>query len=298
MPHPAPPLRSYLGFAHRYASEVIRARRRPPEPMAQPAERPDPATWSNDRITLSWLGHATVLINFFGRWILTDPVLGKRIGVRVAGVTLGPKRYSLPALRVRDLPALDLLLVSHAHMDHLDLATLNRLPRSVRVITHRGVGDLLGRFSQVDEIAWGQTLEHDGLTITGTGGKHWGARTLTDHQRGYGGFLVEAQQRRVFFAGDTAYTEMYQPIGQSGGVDLAIMPIGAYDPWIANHANPEQAWSMAGHLGARQVLPVHHSTFRLSREPRGEPLERLLEAAGDQQARVVGRGIGETITLP
>ncbi|HEV8454013.1 MAG TPA: MBL fold metallo-hydrolase, partial [Gemmatimonadales bacterium] len=86
-------------------------------------------------------------------------------------------------------------------------------------------------------------------------------------------------------------------IGQSGGVDLAILPIGAYDPWIGNHANPEQAWTMAGHLGARQVLPVHHSTFRLSREPREEPLKRLLAATGDQRDRVVGRGIGETITI-
>jgi L-ascorbate metabolism protein UlaG (beta-lactamase superfamily) len=267
------------------------------QPILSPAARPDPASWPNDRVTLAWLGHATVLINFYGRWILTDPALGKRIGVRVAGMTLGPRRYSHPALRLRDLPAVDLLLISHAHMDHLDLATLGRLPRTVRVITHRGVGNLLGRFSQVDEIAWGQALEHDGLTIHGTGGKHWGARTLTDIQRGYGGFLVEARQRRVLFAGDTAYTEMYQPIGRSGGVDLAILPIGAYDPWIGNHASPEQAWSMAGQMGARQVLPVHHSTFRLSREPREEPLQRLLAAAGDEEYRIVGRGIGETFTL-
>jgi L-ascorbate metabolism protein UlaG (beta-lactamase superfamily) len=267
------------------------------QPILAPAARPDPASWPNDCVTLAWLGHATVLINFYGRWILTDPALGKRIGVRVAGMTLGPRRYSHPALRLRDLPALDLLLISHAHMDHLDLATLGRLPRTVRVITHRGVGDLLGRFSQVDEIAWGQALEHDGLTIYGTGGKHWGARTLTDVQRGYGGFLVEARQRRVLFAGDTAYTEIYQPIGRSGGVDLAILPIGAYDPWIGNHANPEQAWSMAGQMGARQVLPVHHSTFRLSREPSEEPLQRLLAAAGPDADRIVGREIGETIQL-
>lgn len=267
------------------------------QPLLAPAVRPAPASWPDDRVTLSWLGHATVLINFFGSWILTDPVLGKRIGVRVAGMTLGPRRYSQPALRIRDLPALDLLLISHAHMDHLDLATLGRLPGTVRVITHHGVGDLLGRFARVDEIAWGASLEHGDLTITGTGGKHWGARTLTDRQRGYGGFLVESRGRRILFSGDTAYTEMYRPIGQSGGVDLAILPIGAYDPWIGNHANPEQAWSMARQMGARQLLPVHHSTFWLSREPREEPLQRLLAAAGEEQGRIVGRGIGETIQL-
>ena len=290
-------LRRYIGFAHRYTREVVRARQSPREAIASPAARPDPASWPDDRITLAWLGHATVLINFFGRWIVTDPALGNRIGIRIAGVTLGPRRLSHPALQVRDLPPLDLLLISHAHMDHLDLATLGRLPRSVRVVTHRGVGDLLTRFHQVDEIAWGETLDHDGLTITGTGGKHWGARTLTDHQRGFGGFLVGGMGRRIFFSGDTAYTELYQPIGQSGGVDLAMLPIGAYDPWIANHASPEQAWSMAGQAGARRVLPLHHSTFRLSREPRDEPLQRLLAAAGPEQDRIVGRGIGQTVSL-
>jgi L-ascorbate metabolism protein UlaG (beta-lactamase superfamily) len=102
----------------------------------------------------------------------------------------------------------------------------------------------------------------------------------------------------VLFAGDTAYTTALAPLGRRTRIDLAILPIGAYDPWIANHASPEQAWAMFKALGAEYVLPVHHSTFRLSREPVDEPLERFMAAAGPEGWRVVGKEIGATSELP
>ncbi len=265
--------------------------------MAETDLRPEPATWSNSTITAAWLGHSTVLLNFLGTWILTDPALASRIGIRVAGVTLGPRRLSRPALSLRELPPLDLILISHAHMDHLDLGTLRQFPRHTRVITHRGVSDLLRRFHQVDELAWGERVEHGGVSIEGIGARHWGARTITDQQRGYGGFLLEKADHRVLFAGDTAYTTAYRALA-SRKPDLAILPIGAYDPWIANHASPEEAWSMARDMAAEYVMPVHHSTFRLSREPVDEPMRRLLDAAGTDSWRVVGRTIGDTFALP
>lgn len=120
----------------------------------------------------------------------------------------------------------------------------------------------------------------------------WGARTLHDRERGFGGFLVEKLGRRLLYAGDTAYTGLYR--GYAGrGIDLAILPIGAYDPWIANHANPEEAWRMGREMDARYLMPVHHSTFRLSREPMEEPLQRLLQSAGSERWRVVGGEIGQ-----
>ena len=290
------PLGGYLQFARRYASHAI-SQRRLPATLEAEIHHPDPASWPNDRLTAAWIGHATVLMNFLGTWIITDPVLANRIGIRIAGLTLGPRRLTEPALRVRDLPELDLILLSHAHMDHLDLATLQRLPRRTRVITHLGVSSLLRRFDQVNEIRWGERLDLDGLIVEGTGARHWGARTLRDQQRGFGGFLLEKSGKNVLFAGDTAYTDLYR--GYAGrGIDLAIFPIGAYDPWIANHANPEEAWRMGREMEARFLMPVHHLTFRLSREPILEPMERFVRASGLDEWRVVGREIGQTWTLP
>ena len=121
---------------------------------------------------------------------------------------------------------------------------------------------------------------------------------ITDQHRGYGGYLLQKGSRTVLFAGDTAYTNALTPLGLRGRIDLAILPIGAYDPWIANHASPEQAWTMFKRLGAEYVLPVHHSTFRLSREPVDEPLQRFMAAAGAESWRVIGREIGATSEVP
>jgi L-ascorbate metabolism protein UlaG (beta-lactamase superfamily) len=285
------PLQGYLKFVSRYARHAWAGQR--PVALETKTHRPDPASWLDDRVTSAWLGHATVVVNFFGTWIITDPVLADRIGIRIGGIVMGPRRLTRPALRIRDLPPVDLILISHAHMDHLDLATLSRFPRNIRVITHRGVGDLLRRFQQVDEIGWGEQLRHGDLTIEGVGARHWGARTIHDQQRGFGGFLLEQSGKSVLYAGDTAYTDLYRSYA-GRGIDLAILPIGAYDPWIANHASPEEAWQMGRDMKAEFIMPIHHSTFRLSREPMEEPLQRLLKAAGPEDWRIITREIGHT----
>jgi L-ascorbate metabolism protein UlaG (beta-lactamase superfamily) len=263
-----------------------------------PAQRPEPLTWPDDRLTLSWLGHATVLLNFFGRRIVTDPVLENRIGIGRGLLKLGPRRLAPPALRARELPPLDLVLLSHAHMDHTDLGTLGALPRRTPVVVQPGNRDLVRRFRQVEELPWGQTVEMAGVEITSVEVRHWGARMIHDQQRGYGGYLLRRSGVTVLFAGDTAYTEAFARLGRSARVDLAILPIGAYDPWIANHASPEEAWRMFRALGATWVLPVHHSTFRLSREPLDEPVHRLLAAAGEERWRVLPTTLGATWSMP
>jgi L-ascorbate metabolism protein UlaG (beta-lactamase superfamily) len=207
---------------------------------------------------------------------------------------VGPRRLVEPALQPKELPRLDVLLLSHAHMDHTDLGTLRFLPRQVPVVVQPGNRDLVRRFRTVHELAWGQTLELGGLRIESTQARHWGARMITDRHRGYGGYLLQKSGRTVLFAGDTAYTDVLTQLGHRTRIDLAILAIGAYDPWIANHASPEQAWEMFQRLRATYVLPVHHSTFRLSREPVGEPLRRFLEAAGAERWRVVGTELGST----
>lgn len=291
-------LKTYSSFARRFAGKFVRDRLEERRmPMLAAPHRPEPEKWSDERLTVAWLGHATVLINFYGTWILTDPALRTRIGVRVGSVTLGPRRLVRPALSFKELPALDAVLVSHAHMDHCDLGTLRRLPRRAHAVVQKGNGDLVRRFARVDELSWGESVEIKGARVEALEVNHWGARKLTDKHRGYGGFLIEKRGRALVFGGDTAYTNAFSRLKRRGTrVDLAILPIGAYDPYVYVHANPEQAWQMAREMGAKFILPMHHSTFRLSREPVGEPIKRVLAAAGRE--RVAITEIGETWTLP
>lgn len=293
------PFTDRLAFARRYARDAALYRRQEAEPcIASPPHRPEPSAWPGDRLTAAWLGHATVLLNVFGTWVLTDPVLERRIGLGRGIVKLGPRRLVQPALRARELPPVDLVLLSHAHMDHTDLGTLRSIPRRVRVVVQPGNRDLVRRFHAVDELAWGETIQVGDLEIESVPVRHWGARMVTDRHRGYGGYLLRKAGRTVLFGGDTAYTDLFSGLRERGPVDLAILPIGAYDPWATSHASPEEAWRMFRALGGDYVLPIHHSTFRLSREPLDEPVRRLLAAAGSERWRVALTEVGQTWSLP
>jgi len=269
--------------------------------MDGPATRPDPARWTGEGLTAAWLGHATVLLDLCGVRILTDPALGERIGVHLGGpVVLGPRRLVAPALRAGELGRVDLVLLSHAHMDHTDLWTLRHLPRETPVVAAPGMDDLLRRFRHRTLLRWGASVRVAGVEVTAVPVRHWGARTVWDRHRGFGGYLLGREGRRVLFAGDTAYTPELARAVAARPPELAILPIGAYDPWIWNHASPEQAWRMFRETGGAYLMPVHHATFRLSREPAGEPLARLRAAAAAEGAgdRIVGAALGETVTLP
>jgi len=276
-------------------------------PIAPAFAKPKPATWSDAQVTLAWLGHATVLINFFGVKILTDPVLFSRIGIRLPGFTIGPKRLTAPALQFHELPKIDLILISHAHFDHLDLRTLGRFDESTTVITARATSDLLRRtrFREINELDWGEhkilKTASGEIDISAFPVKHWGARKRHDDYRGYNGYVLESHgrgSRRIIFAGDTAMTESFAELRQRGDIHVAIMSIGAYNPWIRSHCTPEQAIEMATAAGARFIVPVHHQTFRLSFEPFREPIERFGPALRKTPERTALREIGETFVLP
>ena len=292
-------LKTYARFARQHARRFLSQRfAEAGKPIPAAPHRPAPTGWDDDSLTVAWLGHATVLINFYGTWLLTDPALRPNVGVSVAGLTLGPRRLVKPALSIPELPPLDAVLVSHAHMDHCDLGTLRRLPRKVHAVVQRGNGDLVRRFQKSHELGWGESVEIDGARVESIKVNHWGARKLTDKHRGYGGFLVTKRGRSLVFGGDTAYTTAFASLRHRAAIDLAILPIGAYDPYIHAHASPEQSWAMRREMGATYILPMHHSTFQLSREPVNEPLTRLLRAAGDESWRIVLTEPGETWTLP
>ncbi|HUR93962.1 MAG TPA: MBL fold metallo-hydrolase [Gemmatimonadales bacterium] len=293
------PLAERLAFARRYALNAVVHRRGDFVRCVAPApHRPDPTGWPNDRLTASWLGHATVLLNFHGTTILTDPVLERRIGLGRGFAKIGPRRHIHPALRKRELPGLDAVLLSHAHMDHTDLGTLRAIPASVPVVVQSGNRDLVRRFHAVDELAWGESTRIGDLEIESVETRHWGARMVTDRHRGWGGYLLRKGGRTVLFGGDTAYTDAFTILRERGPVDLAILPIGAYDPWVTSHASPEESWRMFTALGATYLLPIHHATFRLSREPMDEPIRRLLAAAGTERWRVVITEVGQTWSMP
>jgi L-ascorbate metabolism protein UlaG (beta-lactamase superfamily) len=275
------------------------------EPIKPALTKPDPAKWRDTQLTGAWLGHATVLINFFGINILTDPVLFSRIGIRVPFLfTIGPKRLTAPALTVEELPKIDIVILSHAHFDHTDWRTLRQLESSSKVITARNTGDLLDwtRLRDITELDWGECesvhTDFGSVKITALPVQHWGARMQRDDYRGYNGYLIERRDRRILFAGDTAFTHSFAELRGGGPIDLAIFSIAAYNPWIQSHANPEQVVQMADDAGANFIMPIHHQTFRLSFEPFWEPIERFEAALSDRAERIALREIGETFVLP
>lgn len=267
---------------------------------AESPNKPTPREWRDEGLHAAWLGHSSVLIRMDGCTLLTDPVLGRRIGVDLRLTTVGMKRLVEPALRAKEIPRPDVILLSHAHMDHFDLATLRALQNPhTTVVTASKTGDLLRRmrFGKVNELGWGEELRVGDLRIQAFEVRHWGARVGRDTFRGYNGYVLESPKYRVLFGGDTAMTDSFRQVKTSRAIDLALMPIGAYDPWIRHHCTPEQALRMAEDAGAECILPIHHKTFQLGREPRTEPIERLSDALGSAQDRLVLQDIGQECHL-
>jgi L-ascorbate metabolism protein UlaG (beta-lactamase superfamily) len=264
---------------------------------------PVPDTWADNGVTLAWLGHATVLINFFGVRILTDPTLFPRIGFDAVVGTIGPLRLVRCALRPEALPEIDVVLVTHAHFDHLDTASLGSVRGRPAAVMAAMTSDLLPRrrYSSVHELRWDETVRvatrRGDLIVRGIEVRHWGARMRTDTYRGYTGYVLEREGRKLLIGGDTAATAIFRAHRRYGPFDAAVMPIGAYDPWIRNHCTPEQAVQMANAAGARLFIPVHHQSFELSREPFMEPIERAEAALANEPERLALRAIGQTVVV-
>jgi L-ascorbate metabolism protein UlaG (beta-lactamase superfamily) len=178
----------------------------------------------------------------------------------------------------------------------LDRPTLAKLNKNVPIVAAHHTSDLIRDlgFRKIRELRWGESFKLGGLQITAHQVAHWGARTIYDKHRGFNAYRIDCGKHRILFGGDTAYGEHFRDVGK---VDLAILGIGAYDPYLAAHANPEQAWMMADHVRADFVLPMHHSTFRLSHEPMHEPIERFLAAAKGKHDRIATKEIGGQFAL-
>jgi L-ascorbate metabolism protein UlaG (beta-lactamase superfamily) len=254
--------------------------------------------WGDSGLHAAWLGHSTVLIKIDGVTIVTDPVFSRRIGLNIGPLTIGLKRLVEPALPAGQIPRPDLILLSHAHMDHFDLPSLRALEsKATRVVTAAKTGDLLRvqRYGKVEELEWGESARIGDISVRAFEVNHWGARMRSDTYRGFNGYLIDTPRYRVIFGGDTAMTTTFRALRSSRRLDLAIMPIGAYNPWIRVHCTPEQALKMADDAGAETILPVHHRTFQLSSEPANEPIERLASALANTPERLGIEEIGQEI---
>lgn len=236
---------------------------------------------------VTFIGHSSFLIQLGGHAVLIDPVFATRL------ILL--RRQRRAGIRVRDLPRIDAVLLTHAHMDHLNRPSLRAItremgrrgfPAPVAVVPH-GVEDLVADlgFRYVESLRWWQSAELDGpqpLRITSTPAKHWGARMFKDTYRGFGGYVLETPGApSIYHSGDTAYFSGFREIGSRLQPDVALLPIGAYfpDSYRAVHTSPEEALQAFLDLDAGAMVPMHYNTFRLGREPMEEPLPRLLRAA-------------------
>ena len=230
---------------------------------------------------ITFLGHSSFLIQSGGRNILIDPVFSTRLIVL--------RRQRRAGVLVRNLPPIDLVLVTHAHMDHLDKPSLRRVIRATRqvrgtapeIVVPHGVEDLVEHmgFAKVHALSWWQEVQTLGLEITMTPCKHWGARMFRDMHREYGGYFIApaAGGQTIYHSGDTAYFGGFREVGTRLHPDIALLPIGAYfpDAYRAVHTSPEEAVRGFIDCGAQWMVPMHFGTFRLGREPMEEPVERL-----------------------
>ena len=301
------PLRQFLGIAPAFAAacflanaacaaELAQSAPAKPEmsescPGLVAADRPAviPAAFkltalNADQVRLSYIGHSTFLIQTAGLNLITDPVFSERASPFSA---VGPKRMAPPAMAYEDLPPLDIALVSHNHYDHLDEKAVRRLAKDhpgLTFVVALGLAKWFRRrgISKVIELDWWQHAEVAAATISAAPVQHFSGRGAHDRNATlWCGFIAEIAGRKIFFAGDTGYSKDFEDIAaRFGPVDLALIPIGAYEPrWFMRpvHVDPAEAVKIHLDLNSRQSVAMHWGTFQLTAEPADQP-PKLLQA--------------------
>ena len=233
---------------------------------------------------IAWIGHATFLIKLGETTIITDPVFSKNAGPLI----FGPKRYVEPAIQLKEIPKTDVFLLTHNHYDHQDMSTIRGFPyKDAKVLLPLKLGRYFKRYKDVNEMDWYDEIQvNNDLKITLLPAVHWSKRSLTDTNKTlWGNFLIEYKNKKIFFACDTGYGNIYKDLGEKyGPIDLSMINIGAYDfrPMFEKstyHTTPEEALNIAQDLKSKKVLGTHWGTFVLSLEPIMEPRSRFKDNA-------------------
>lgn len=253
-------------------------------------------------LRVTWLGHSTVLIEIDGLRVLTDPVWGPRAS---PSQLAGPKRFQPVPVPLRAMPAVDLVLVSHDHYDHLDYPTIRELAkRDVPFVTSLGVGAHLEAWGvpaeRIAELDWWESyrLPNSGLTVTAAPSQHFSGRGLKDRNATlWSSLVIHSQHHAVFFSGDTGLTTEYRTIRELlGPFDLVMLEVGAFHPaWGDIHLGPENALEALALLGGGSFLPVHWGTFSLAMHAWDQPAEILLRLAPKSGARLMMPRLGEPV---
>jgi L-ascorbate metabolism protein UlaG (beta-lactamase superfamily) len=257
-----------------------------PIPLATPKFPAEPA-----ELAVTWLGHASALLEIDGQRVLLDPVWGHRVS---PSPVFGPTRLHPAPVPLEDLPPVDAVVISHDHYDHLDLPTVRELLRTQTApfVVPLGIGQHLRKWhvpeDRIVELDWDGTHSVGGLTLTCTEARHFSGRYFYRDTTLWASWAITGPRHRVFFGGDTGYTPAFAGIGaRLGPFDLTLLPIGAYnDAWHAIHMDPEEAMRAHGDLGGRLLLPIHWATFNLAFHRWAEPVQRLLAAAERVGAQV------------
>ncbi len=275
-------------------------------PSSLPVEPRRPPAPGPDEVVVTFIGHASFLIQAEGANLLIDPVYSERASPLSFA---GPRRARAPGVRFDDLPPISLVLLSHNHYDHCDISTLRRLERRFHppVVTPLGNDGLLraAGFRQVEELDWWEQATTAPVPVTVTQAQHFSARGPFDRNRAlWGGFLIEIGGQRILHAGDSGYGPHFRKIAaRLAPIDLALVPIGAYEPrWFMKdiHMNPAEAVQAHLDLGARRSIAMHFGTFQLTPEGIDEPVRELATALverGVPAERFQAVEVGESVTL-
>lgn len=280
MPHKGWPKRNFRFLRHRIVPGMFQ---RVHGDVLKPVLAPP----DEDKVRITWIGHASFFLQFDGHSVIVDPNWAKWHGP--------VKRQRQPGLDLHGVPEVDLVLVTHAHFDHLHKPSLKILQAREGIVVPKGSGSLVRRlgFPATYEMKIWDVMNFGQLEIIHTPSHHWGARFIHDTHRDYGGYIVRAGGKSVFHCGDSAYFDGFKEIGERYEIDVALMPIGAYESPSGRdvHMNPEEAVRAFADLGAKALIPMHYGTFPLGNEPHNEPVERLLIEADRL-------GISERIIIP
>ena len=260
---------------------------------------------SKDSFSITWLGHAAFLIKINGTIILTDPFLSEHAGPSL----VGPKRFVRPGINIKNLPNIDIILITHNHYDHLDTKTLKSISRKkeIRVIVPLKLKKIIQNqgYQYIDELDWYDQVVTNNVKIKSLPAIHWSRRLgQKRNETLWCGYSISGEDKKIYFSGDIAYGDVFKEIGiNDGGYDLSIVPIGAYEPremMRTSHVTPEEAIKVTKDVKSKKILGMHWGTIRLSAENLWEPPERFSKEAlklGYNENQILKMSIGETISI-